>query len=187
MAPELVFSLLCGAAVLILAPPPAPARPKAPGDDKGGRVGLDLTPLNIALLLELLGTALSAGLSLSRGLAVVAEQAGAPLNRTLATVAAGLALGVSWEAAWEAAGAANGGAETAVRQALDFAAATGAPTDGLLFAEAARVRSAHHRAAEKRAAALGVKLVLPLGLCFLPAFLALGVIPVVLSLLSAMG
>ena len=40
-----------------------------------------------------------------------------------------------------------------------------------------------YRRAERAAEALAVKLVLPLGLCFLPAFMCWGVVPVLMSLL----
>ncbi|MHA7283372.1 hypothetical protein [Arthrobacter sp. TMS2-4] len=70
-----------------------------------------------------------------------------------------------------------------VRQGLRFATATGAPSAALLHAHAAQLRRRHNREVDRRAAALGVKLVLPLGLCSLPAFICLGVVPVVLGLL----
>jgi pilus assembly protein TadC len=66
---------------------------------------------------------------------------------------------------------------------LAFAALTGAPSASILYAQAARERREQFRAAEKRAAALGVKLVVPLGLCSLPAFICLGVVPVLIAML----
>ncbi len=41
------------------------------------------------------------------------------------------------------------------------------------------------RGAERRAAALGVRLVVPLGLCSLPAFVCLGIVPVLLAMLPS--
>ena len=70
-----------------------------------------------------------------------------------------------------------------VRQGLRFGTATGAPSAALLRAHAAQLRRRHNREVDRRAAALGVQLVLPLGLCSLPAFICLGVVPVVLGLL----
>ncbi|MBG6224482.1 hypothetical protein IWX63_001041 [Arthrobacter sp. CAN_A2] len=70
-----------------------------------------------------------------------------------------------------------------VRQGLRFGTATGAPSAALLHAHAAQLRRRHNREVDRRAAALGVQLVLPLGLCSLPAFICLGVVPVVLGLL----
>lgn len=70
-----------------------------------------------------------------------------------------------------------------VRQGLRFGTATGAPSAALLHAHAAQLRRRRNREVDRRAAALGVQLVLPLGLCSLPAFICLGVVPVVLGLL----
>jgi pilus assembly protein TadC len=49
------------------------------------------------------------------------------------------------------------------------------------------LRRRRNREAEKRAAALGVRLVIPLGACALPAFVCLGVVPVLLSLLPTLA
>ena len=49
-------------------------------------------------------------------------------------------------------------------------------------AESLRVRDALADAAEARAQRAGVLIAAPLGLCFLPAFLVLGVAPVVIGL-----
>jgi pilus assembly protein TadC len=73
----------------------------------------------------------------------------------------------------------------ALRDALGFAALTGAPSSAILYAQAARMRRERFRAAEKRAASLSVKLVIPLGLCSLPAFICLGVVPVLLALVPS--
>ncbi|MDQ0736036.1 hypothetical protein [Arthrobacter agilis] len=71
----------------------------------------------------------------------------------------------------------------AIREGLRFATTTGAPSAALLHAHAAQLRRRRNREIDRMAAALGVRLVLPLGLCSLPAFICLGVIPVVLGLL----
>lgn len=39
--------------------------------------------------------------------------------------------------------------------------------------------------AQERAAALSVRLMLPLGLCVLPAFMALGVLPLLIAVVSS--
>ncbi len=71
---------------------------------------------------------------------------------------------------------------------LALSTAAGVPAGRLLRSEAslARVRAA--AAAKERAARLGVMLMLPLGVCVLPAFLLLGVAPMVIAvLLSTFG
>ena len=52
-------------------------------------------------------------------------------------------------------------------------------------AEAEEERRSAAAEAEHAAAVLGVRLMLPLGLCILPAFLLLAVVPVVISLVGA--
>ena len=139
-------------------------------------------PGDAAMLLELIGAMLGAGAGLGRALALVAEVAAPDLRGPLRPVAAALAIGADWDTAW---GSSDVRAPEllAVRDALGFAALTGAPSSAILYAQAARLRRERFRIAEKRAAALGVKLVVPLGLCSLPAFICLGVVPVLLAML----
>jgi pilus assembly protein TadC len=74
-----------------------------------------------------------------------------------------------------------------VGDALAFTHLTGAPSAAVLRSSAAFERRAELRRAERRAAELGVRLVVPLGLCALPAFVCLGIVPVVISLLPRLG
>ncbi|MDP9982492.1 hypothetical protein J2W14_001880 [Pseudarthrobacter oxydans] len=135
-----------------------------------------------AMLLELVGAMLEAGAGLGRALTLVAELAAPEIRGPLRPVVAALAVGADWDTAWGSSGA--GTPELlAVRDALGFAALTGAPSSAILYAQAARLRRERFRTAEKQAAALGVRLVVPLGLCSLPAFICLGVLPVLLALL----
>lgn len=145
-------------------------------DARGADEGVSSVPL----LLDLLGTSLDAGLTVQGALRVVAGVADKQVQGNLLRVVAGLEIGASWNNAWEG----NLGNPDVVRihEALTFAALTGASAAPLLYAEAQHSRIAAGRAAEKRAATLGVKLVLPLGLCSLPAFIALGIAPVVMAM-----
>lgn len=77
---------------------------------------------------------------------------------------------------------AGDGAE--VDAVLGLAARAGAPVAELLRAEAFRLRRAARSAGVERAAALGVRLMLPLGLCVLPAFVLLGVAPLMISVVT---
>ncbi|WP_157002922.1 type II secretion system F family protein [Agromyces laixinhei] len=77
---------------------------------------------------------------------------------------------------------AGDGAE--VDAVLGLAARAGAPVAELLRAEAFRLRRAARSAGMERAAALGVRLMLPLGLCVLPAFVLLGVAPLMISVIT---
>ncbi|MFE6963941.1 type II secretion system F family protein [Agromyces sp. NPDC057679] len=72
----------------------------------------------------------------------------------------------------------------AVDEVVALAARAGAPVAELLRAESFRVRRAARSAGAARAAALGVRLMLPLGLCVLPAFVLLGVAPLMISVVT---
>lgn len=137
-----------------------------------------------AMMLELIGAMLDAGSGIGRALELVADSASAEYHQSLRPVVSALAIGADWETAWRSSEART--PELLVlRQALGFAALTGAPSSAILYAQAARLRRERFRAAEKRAAALGVRLVVPLGLCSLPAFVCLGVVPVLLAMLPS--
>ncbi|WP_405372388.1 MULTISPECIES: type II secretion system F family protein [unclassified Microbacterium] len=67
---------------------------------------------------------------------------------------------------------------------LDLSRSAGAPAVELLRADAAARRQAARTEGRLRAAALSSRLLLPLGVCTLPAFLLLGVGPMLLSVLT---
>ncbi len=73
----------------------------------------------------------------------------------------------------------------AMRSVLVLAARAGAPPGELLRHEASRIRRDAVSAATERAAALGVWLMVPLGVCILPAFFLLAVAPVLLGVLAS--
>ncbi|MGW8484621.1 type II secretion system F family protein [Microbacterium sp. NPDC055903] len=104
---------------------------------------------------ELVAVALSGGVSVDRALGLVADSA------------------VAGE---------DGSARTA--EVLDLSRAAGVPAVELLRAEAARERHSARVAGRLRAARLSSRLLIPLGVCTLPAFLLLGVAPLLLSVLA---
>lgn len=67
---------------------------------------------------------------------------------------------------------------------LALSARAGVPAGALLRAEADEARREARASAQKKAAELGVRLMLPLGVCVLPAFMALGVAPLLISVIS---
>ncbi|WP_448003682.1 type II secretion system F family protein [Agromyces bauzanensis] len=111
------------------------------------------------LELELLAIAMSGGASIERARGIVRD-----------------ALSASGVAAHDR------GASDAV---IALAARAGAPVSDLLRAEAFRLRRVARADGAARAAALGVRLMLPLGACVLPAFVLLGVVPLLVSVVSA--
>lgn len=137
-----------------------------------------------AMMLELVAAMLDAGSGIGRSLELVAAAASPEYSRSLRPVVGAMAIGADWETAWRSSEA-RSPEILALRDALGFAALTGAPSSAILYAQAARMRRERFRSAEKRAASLSVKLVIPLGLCSLPAFICLGVVPVLLALVPS--
>lgn len=84
-------------------------------------------------------------------------------------------------------GSASGGlalADGRVERVLVLARDAGVPAAALLRSEAALERRDARARSSRKAAELGVRLMLPLGLCVLPAFLLLGVAPLILAVLT---
>ena len=155
---------------------------KGPEVSESGRDAPGLQ--DTAMMLELVAAMLDAGAGIGRSLELVAAASSRRYRGSLRPVVAALAIGADWETAWRSSAVRYSGI-LELRDALAFAALTGAPSSAILYAQAAKLRRERFRAAEKRAASLGVKLVVPLGLCSLPAFICLGVVPVLLALVPA--
>lgn len=165
----------------------APGRIRADGEPDSQSPAEHLPGLrDSAMMLELIAAMLHAGAGIGRALELVAGAASPEYRRALRPVVGAMAIGADWETAWRSSDVRSPDI-LALRDALGFAALTGAPSSSILYAQAARMRRERFRAAEKRAASLGVKLVVPLGLCSLPAFICLGVVPVLLALVPSGG
>jgi pilus assembly protein TadC len=130
------------------------------------------------VVLDLLDVALTAGASVPHALRAVGEVVGGGQREALAQAGAALLLGARWQAAWSEAPPQL----SPVVECLEPTWSTGAPSGPALRARSAALRRDSRRAAQEAAARLGVRLVLPLGLCFLPAFVLLGLVPLMLSL-----
>jgi tight adherence protein B len=76
-------------------------------------------------------------------------------------------------------------AVTGVDDVLELSRSAGVPAAELLGSEAEELRRAATARAQENAAALGVRLMLPLGLCILPAFMVLGVVPLLVAVISS--
>jgi hypothetical protein len=152
----------------------------------GAPLLLDQGLADTAMMLELIGAMLDAGAGVGRSLHLLADCSSAEHAQSLRPVVSALAIGADWSTAWRSSSV-RSPEIIELRDALGFAALTGAPSSSILYAQAARMRRERFRAAEKRAAALGVRLVIPLGLCSLPAFVCLGVLPVLLAMIPTAG
>lgn len=143
-----------------------------------GRTPARAELVDVTVLLELIGAALSAGAGVPRGLAAAGQAVGGSDGAALGRVAGALRLGASWTEAWDGAPARLDVVGRALRPAWDEGAAPGTA----LAAAADELRRARRDAARTAAGRLSVRLVLPLGTCFLPAFVLVGLVPVLLAL-----
>jgi len=158
---------------------PTPRRTPAAAPHRHGRAAV---VIDRALLLDVVDAALSAGAPIPRALQCVGELAGGPVGAALVRAGGALVLGASWPAAWS-------GSPPAVQDladGLEPAWSSGVAPGPALRARAARIRAERRSRTRAAAATLGVHLVLPLGLCFLPAFVLLGLVPLVLSLATGL-
>ncbi len=140
----------------------------------GGEQALNAPTVDTALVLELLAAQLRAGLAPLAALGTLAE---ALNSRPLYTVCQRLQMGSSWGSAWSGSAAGTFGE---LRDALAPAYTGGAPSTALLLSLADAHRLSERRAAERAAGKLSVALVVPLGLCSLPAFICLGIVPIII-------
>ena len=133
-------------------------------------------------VVDLLAACLSSGAAVDRAVASVAEAVDPPAADVLHVVAAQLRLGAEPHVAWQAAAAepALAPLATAVSRALD----SGAPLADSLPAVADDLRARRRTALEVATRQVGVRLTAPLGLAFLPAFVLLGVVPVIGALVT---
>lgn len=139
--------------------------------------------LDAALYLDMAATMLAAGLSIPAVLHQLGQLEGGRYEAELTAVVERLYQGQSWADAWEqpvAPGLLD------LYEALGLTLSTGAPSAQLVRVLAQRQRRHRQRTYEKAAARLSVKLVVPLGVCSLPSFICLGVVPVLIALFPAL-
>ncbi|WP_067858295.1 type II secretion system F family protein [Nocardia shimofusensis] len=156
---------------------PTPSAPRSPAPD----------PLSIAAVFDLLAACLRAGLPMAAAASAVAPSAPTELGTALLRAAGLLALGADATTAWERAAQDAAGRPGAAEIESLARMARRSARSGASLAEAVGELAAQHRGAVEDAAAAraeraGVLISGPLGLCFLPAFLCLGIIPVVVGL-----
>ncbi|WP_446217958.1 type II secretion system F family protein [Micromonospora sp. IBHARD004] len=137
---------------------------------------------DLPLAADLLAAALRAGAPLDRSVLAVAEALGGPMADRLGRVGRTLLLGGEPAEAWSQLLPVPG-AESLVAAALR-SSNSGAALAGALTRLADDLRSDRSTAAEAAARRAGVLIVLPLGLCFLPAFILAGLVPVIVAVLG---
>jgi type II secretory pathway component PulF len=136
----------------------------------------------VAEFADVLALCLAVGVEVHEALGLLANVATPELGPLLARTVALLDVGASMSDAWTLWGVV---ADPLVR-AFDRSARTGAPVAGECLRVAAELRQSQLASVQRQARGVGVRAVLPLMVCFLPAFVLVGVIPVVASLLAGL-
>ncbi len=137
---------------------------------------------DLPLAADLLAAALRAGAPVDRSVLAVSEALGGPLADRLGRVGRTLRLGGSPGEAWAHLEGVTG-AEPVVAAAVR-SSNSGAALARALTRLADDLRAERSTSAEAAARRAGVLIVLPLGLCFLPAFILAGLVPVIVAVLG---
>lgn len=139
----------------------------------------------LPLAVDLLASCLAAGQAPGAAVEEVAGAVDGPLREELRAVASRLRLGSDPVTVWQevAAHPQLGPWGRCVLRAVDSGASVADAMAGL----ADDLRGAARARVEARARAVGVHAALPLGVCLLPAFVLLGVVPLVAGSLSVMA
>jgi pilus assembly protein TadC len=132
----------------------------------------------VASSMVLLAVALQSGCGVVEAIEQVADVAPPASGIQLSVVAAAWRWGVPEDEAWSEVD--RRWSRTAM--ALRLAREAGVPASSLLLSGATDLRDARLAAIDVAAARLGVRLVVPLGVAFLPAFVLTTIVPVVLAL-----
>ncbi|MGB6163772.1 MAG: type II secretion system F family protein [Pseudonocardiaceae bacterium] len=149
---------------------------------RGAREGIE--PLALAGAWELLAACLRAGMPVPVAVRAVAEGLDAPAGPALRRTAELLALGADSAQAWQPALECT--ATVRLAKAAQRSGRSGTALAESLTRLAAQVRAGAREQSEARAQRAGVLIAAPLGLCFLPAFLAIGVVPVLIGLAAGL-
>lgn len=180
------FVLLSAAILLVPAPAPTVAR-LSPGTAhrrvRSRRTAAAADPVAIATLFDLLAACLRAGLPTAAALRAVAPAAPDSLSDRLQRAADLLALGADPAVAWAPTEAGPGAPEfDALARLARRSARSGSSLAAAIGELAEERRTQVEEAATARAERAGVLIGGPLGLCFLPAFICLGIVPVIIGL-----
>lgn len=150
--------------------------------DRLSRSRTDPLHTELAVASDLMAAALRAGSPVPSAVLETGDALEGPLSAPLIQIGRELAAGVSPRQAWQRIGHLD--AARRLTNAAQRTSESGAAMSGALTrcADDLRVDAAHERQARVQRAS--VLLMLPLGLCFLPAFLLAGLVPVVLAVVS---
>jgi Flp pilus assembly protein TadB len=135
-------------------------------------------------LVQLLAAALETGCDVAEALRLVCEACPGPASDALATVPPRLALGLPAVQAWQP--VLDDARLAPLGRALVRAGRSGASVTHEVSRLADELAHTSRATVEERARSVGVKAAVPLGLCLLPSFVLIGVVPLVVSLLQSL-
>lgn len=138
----------------------------------------------LPLTAELLAACLSSSAVPAQATAVVARAVGGPMGERLSAVSAELLLGAPPVVCWGRLGE-DCRTLAPLARCLVRTSVSGTPPAAPLIGLAVDQRAAAVRAARARVRKAGVLATAPLGLCFLPAFVLIGIVPVVVGLATS--
>lgn len=149
--------------------------------EMAGAGSLDDSPMPTAtVVLELMMVALRGGASIPHALRLVGTSVGGRFGSAATQVSVALLRGSEWETAWKPALASEaGGVLAAVEDALEPAWRHGSSPIPRMEAAVDAIARSQHDQAEAESTKLQTAVLMPVGLCFLPAFILVGVVPVV--------
>lgn len=159
----------------------APLGNLAPGDLRSGRRWRSLARMDgsLPLVLDLAAAALRSGRPVADALALAAPAGEPETAAVLDRVARLLRLGADPAHAWTA--APRDGPLAALSVVAVRSAASGLKLAAAFERLASEIRAERAAAAAQRAHRAGVKAMGPLAACFLPSFVCLGIVPVVVG------
>jgi len=165
----------------------------APADDRCRRLAseatespapesVDTEPARVAAIFDLMAAALDAGLPPGQALGAVASAMPSGLRTQAQRAAAMLQLSAEPRTVWDLLAADE--ALGPLGRALARADQSGAPVAEAVRVQADEVRRSDRSERLERARRVGVRTAAPLGLCFLPAFLLVAVVPTIIGLIG---
>lgn len=178
------LALFGGATGLLVGPPVAVFAWRVLGglEPPAQRRRRELLEAGLPHVVDLMAAALAAGLSPSSALQRVARAVPSPISEELAALEARLRLGADPVSVWRDLGAHPQLAP--LGRALARAVESGASVAEALLRLAEDLRVTQRADQESRARSVGVQAAVPLGVCLLPAFILVGVVPLVAGSLT---
>lgn len=160
------------------------AGPKLIGALEGGAQRRRRNDLAAAapLIADLMAACLAAGTSPAGAAAATRDALDGPAAELLAESVAHHQLGADVDRVWEP--LAREPSTAPIARAIIRSSTSGAPITSVLLTVADDLRDRRRAELDQAAKAVGIKAVGPLGLCFLPAFMMLGIVPLIASLIS---